>query len=142
MLNLKMIFVSLSSLLLTTAAYAGTTATCTGTLVVAVGVDGPDKISAVQARFTLNMKDDKTATMTLEGKNQAPMIGSGQETENEDVPWSLSAKDEDGLEFTGNLTAVKALSPKDTSIYMILELKSSAAVISGPMACEFGATPE
>ena len=142
MLHFKMLFVMLSSVFIATAAHANTTATCTGTLIVTLGVDGPDQMMATQSRFTLNMNDDKTATMKLAGKNQEPIIGTGKESGDESSPWSLSAKDNEGREFNGGLTAIKPLSQQDTALYMILELKSEALAISGPMSCEFGATAE
>jgi hypothetical protein len=137
----KTFSILLASLFLSTAAYANTTATCMGVLIVTLGADGPDQMTAVQGRFTLEMKEDKTATMKLEAKNQPPIIGTGKETGNEDAPWSLSAKDADNMKFSGKLSPIQGLNPQDTAMYMILELKSKALMISGPMACEFGAPP-
>ena len=110
------------------------TATCDGTVIVTIGVDGPDKIMAVNAKFTMKTKG-KTSTFTLENKFAPAIKGTGSESGNEDLPWNLEAKDADGLAFKGGLTTVKGAYPGDTNLYMILELKNEKIVISGPMSC-------
>ena len=110
------------------------TATCTGTVIVTIGVDGPDKMAAVNAKFTMQTTG-KTSTFTLENQYAPAIKGTGVESGNADRPWNLKAKDADGLEFKGGLMAVASAYPGDTNLYMILELKSSKVMISGPMSC-------
>ena len=60
---------------------------------------------------------------------------TGVESGDDTRPWKLEAKDADGLVFKGGLTPVKAGYPGDTTLYMLVELKSSKVFISGPMSC-------
>jgi len=130
-----------SSVFLTTLLFASTafaenvTATCSGTVIVTIGADGADKVTAVNAKFTMKTTG-KTSTFVLENKFVKPITGTGKESGNDDVPWNLEAKDADGLAFKGSLRAVEGTYPGDTNLYMILELKSTKAAISGPMSCK------
>ena len=111
------------------------TAACEGTLVMTVGADGPDVMMGMQAKLTLNMKADATATMTLENEFVPKMTGTGKETGDENNPWQLEAKDAGGVVFSGGFKPLQPTSPSDTSMHIILTLKSTNALLSGPMSC-------
>ena len=129
-----------SSVLLTTflfapSAFADTvTGTCSGTVIVTIGADGADKMTAVNATFTMKATG-KTSTFVLENKFAKPISGTGKQPASDDAPWALVAKDADGLAFKGQLQAVEGTYPGDTHQYAILDLKSTKVVISGPMSC-------
>ncbi len=129
-----------SSVLLTAFLFASTafgdtvTGKCSGTVIVTIGADGADKTTAVNATFTMKATG-KTSTFILANKFVKPITGSGKESGNEEVPWNLEGKDADGLAFKGSFRAVEGTYPGDTNLYMILELKSTKAMISGPMSC-------
>jgi len=110
------------------------TGTCNGTVIVTIGMDGPDKMTAVNAKFTMKATG-KTSTFKLENKFAPAITGTGVESGKEDRPWNLEGKDQDGLAFKGGLTAVEGTYPGDTNLYMILQLKSEKILISGPMSC-------
>ena len=131
-----MVRVSFLYLLFPSFAQAGVQFVCGGTLISTIGADGPDTMTAIQAKFTLNAKDDGTATMLLENEYSPPLKGSGKESGKDDVPWNLTAKDEGGNLFKGHLTPIKPLMPQDTKLHMMLELKGDSLLINGPMTCE------
>ncbi len=110
------------------------TVTCAGTVIVTIGLDGPDKMAAVNAKFTMKTTG-KTSTFTLENKFAPALNGSGVESGDANRPWNLQAKDADGLAFKGGLMAVAGAYPGDSNLYMLLELKSQKLLISGPMSC-------
>ena len=130
----------LSSALLSLFLFASTasaqdvTATCSGTVIVTIGVDGPDKMAAVNAKFIMKTTG-KTSTFTLENKFAPPITGTGTESGNTQKPWNFEGKDADGLVFKGGLMAVEGAYPGDSHLYVILELKSAKVLISGPMSC-------
>jgi len=110
------------------------TAVCDGTVIVTIGVDGPDTMTAVQAKFTMKMKG-KTSTFTLENKYAKPITGTGTESGNDDKPWNLQGKDADGMAFKGHFTAIKPTYPGDRTLHILLELKSKKLLVSGPLSC-------
>ena len=128
--------ISLLSLLLTSPVVFAqdVTAACKGVLIVTIGQDGPDQIAAVNAEFTMKMSGTR-ATFTLANQFAPAIKGTGVESGDDTRPWKLEAKDADGLVFKGGLTPVKAGYPGDTTLYMLVELKSSKVFISGPMSC-------
>ena len=123
-----------TSMFASTAMANDMTGTCTGTVIVSIGADGPDKMTAVKAQFTMTTKGT-TSTFSLENKFAPAIKGTGKESGNEDTPWNLEGKDADGLAFKGSLRAVKGAYPSDTHLHMILDLKNDKIAISGPMSC-------
>ncbi|MEC8025231.1 MAG: hypothetical protein VX223_14990 [Myxococcota bacterium] len=117
-----------------TASAAGVSFKCTGTLIITIGVDGPDKMTAVQATFAMTTKG-KTAVFSLENKFAKPLKGTGKETGDKDVPWSFLAKDDSGREFKGSLRPIEPSYGSDTQLHAILEMKGDNVLISGPMSC-------
>ena len=117
------------------AAKVTATASCTGVLAVVIGKNGPDIPTATQAKFTLSMKNDRTATMLLENAFAQPIKGTGKESGKADVPWNITAKDADGDVFKGTLKPIKATYTGDKALYMMLAIKSKKALITGLMTC-------
>lgn len=115
---------------------AETTAECEGVALLIIGQDGPDRRMAVYAGFTMEMRDDKTASWKLENEFAKPLTGTGKETDNEDMPWYLQGKDANGGSFTGNLTILDPAYSSDEYLYVILELKNKQMMITAPMSCE------
>ena len=111
------------------------TAACEGTLVASAAAAGPDVVMGIQAKLTLMMKGDGSATMTLENKFDPPIKGTGKETGDENNPWQFEATDAGGEKFEGGIKALKPGHPTDTSMHIILTLKSTNALLSGPMSC-------
>tara|TARA_B100000683_G_C12273860_1_gene466940 strand:+ start:348 stop:743 length:396 start_codon:yes stop_codon:yes gene_type:complete len=111
------------------------TADCNGTLIVTVDNNGPDKMSAIAGQFQLLMNDDGTAKMSISAPNMPTLNGTGKETGNEKKPWELSALDDGGNQFSGGFTTLDPLVSTDTNLYILLDMKSTSMVISGPMTC-------
>jgi hypothetical protein len=124
----------ISLLLSVTASAEDVTGTCTGTLIITFGADGPDKVTAVKATFAMTTKG-KTSVFSLENKFAKPLKGTGTATGNPDVPWTLAGKDDSGRTFKGSLRAIKPSYGSDKHIHTILEMKSENVLISGPMSC-------
>ena len=103
------------------------TAACEGTLVMTVGADGPDVMMGMQAKLTLNMKADATATLTLENEFVPKMTGTGKETGDENNPGSLRPKTQEVSCFLA-VQALQPTSPSDTSMHIILTPKSTNAL--------------
>ena len=119
-------------------AEAGAKSVCTGTLITTLDTaDGTDVMTAIQSTFTLDMKEDGTATMLLENPYSPPLKGLGKESGNENTPWDLTAKDDGGNVFKGSIMPIKPLMQQDSNMYIMLTLKTSAILINGPMACTF-----
>ncbi|MEC7986002.1 MAG: hypothetical protein VX278_12630 [Myxococcota bacterium] len=118
-------------------AQAGIQSVCNGTLLVqGASPDGTQNRAAVQVKFTLDMKDDGTATMLLENSMTPPLKGTGKESGNEDAPWNLAAQDAEGNVFKGKLEPVKPLFPQDTNMHIVLTLEGGSITMGGPMTCE------
>lgn len=128
-----MIFSSI--FLLLSQAYAAPTADCKGTLIVTVDNNGPDKMSAINGQFQLSMSDDGTAKMSISAPNMPTLNGTGKETGVENKPWELNAVDDGGNQFSGSFSTIDPLVAGDTNLYILLELKSTSMMISGPMTC-------
>lgn len=109
-------------------------ATCEGTLIITVGVDGPDQLSAVKGTFRMTMKGE-TSTFSLENEFAAPLKGTGVESSHPGKPWNLQGKDDSGRAFKGSLRALKSSYSSDALLHVILEFKSTNVIISGPMSC-------
>ena len=122
-------------LLLLQQSYAGPTADCSGTLIVTVDHGGPDKMSAIDGQFQLLMNDDGTAKMSISAPNMPTLNGTGKETGVEHKPWDLHAVDDGGNQFSCAFTIVEPLVASDIHLYILLELKSTSMMISGPMTC-------
>ena len=105
-----------------TASAADVSFECKGTLIITIGVDGPDKMTAVQATFAMTTKG-KTAVFSLENKFAKPLKGTGKETGDKDVPWSFSGKGDSGRAFTGSLRTIQPSYGSDTLLHTILEMK-------------------
>ena len=61
--------------------------------------------------------------------------GTGKETGVENKPWELSAVDDGGNQFSGSFSTIDPLVAGDTNLYILLELRSTSMMISGPMTC-------
>ena len=109
-------------------------ATCEGTLIITMGADGPDQLSAVKGTFKMTMKGE-TSTFSLENKFAAPLKGTGVESGTPDKPWNFQGKDDSGRAFKGSLRALKSSYSSDPLLHVIPELKSTNVMISGPMSC-------
>ena len=117
-------------------AQAGVTSVCDGTLIASVtAAAGADAMAAMQVKFTLDMKEDGTASMMLESPYSPPLKGTGKESGNESQPWNLTAKDEGGNIFSGNIEPIKPMFPQDTGMHIMLTLKSDVMQMSGPLTC-------
>lgn len=119
-------------------AEAGVKSVCTGTLITTLAVQGgSDLMTAVQSTFTLDMKEDGTATMLLDNPYSAPLKGTGKESKNDESPWILTAQDDGGNVFTGNIMPLKPLMQQDANMYIMMTLQTSSILINGPMICNF-----